>query len=133
MQKKSLVRDADGHRHVPNVTGWDESPPRWVSVMRHTFPITPQILGPGFIVGCERVVSKVSGDFAPSSDPTYCAGRGRERRRHAGEAASLCVREFDRDGWQASVRRNVAPPASVSLGAAGENAFAVVVPDADCE
>ena len=97
------------------------------------YPITPQVLGPGFIVGCERVVSKVSGDFAPSSDPTYCAGRGRERRRHAGEAASLCVREFDRDGWQASVRRKVAPPASVSLGAAGENAFAVVVPDADCE
>jgi len=77
--------------------------------------------------------AKAVGDFAPSSDPTYCAGRGRERRRHAGEAASLCVREFDRDGWQASVRRNVAPPASVSLGAAGENAFAVVVPDADCE
>ena len=90
-------------------------------------------LGSGFIVGCERVVSKVSGAFAPSSDPTYCAGRGRERRRHAGEATSLCVREFDRDGWQASVRRKVAPPASVSLGAAGENAFAVVVPDADCE
>ena len=91
-------------------------------------PRTPQTLGAGFIVGCERVVTKASGAFAPSGDATYCAS-GRERMR---ASPLLCVREFDRDGWQTNVRRRVAPPATVELGAAGKNTFAVVVPDADC-
>ena len=75
-------------------------------------------------------VQALRGNRAARTDTKASLDRGHRCRC---TAASLCVREFDRDGWQASVRRNVAPPASVSLGAAGENAFAVVVPDADCE
>ena len=85
------------------------------------------------VVGCERVVTKASGAFAPSTDPTFCVGRAREWRTRPGAAPTLCVREFNRDGWQASVRRNVAAPARVSLGSAGERAFAVIVPDTDCD
>ena len=92
MQKKSLVRDADGHR-LRSTAAW----------------------------------------AADESVSHLCAHRPPFGLRDKPHSLSGCVREFDRDGWQASVRRNVAPPASVSLGAAGENAFAVVVPDADCE
>eukprot|EP00966_Prymnesium_polylepis_P156586 3617968-Prymnesium_polylepis.1 len=114
---------------LPNVSGW-RTPGKWVSVMRHIFPITPQTLGAGFVVGCERVVTKVGGAFAPSDDPMYCA-RAARARTHG--SSLLCAREFDRDGWQTSVQRRLVPPAKVDLGAAGKNAFAVVVPDADCD
>ena len=110
-------------RAVPNVTGWRE-PGRWVSVMAHTFPLTPQTLGAGFVVGCERVVTKTSGEFTPSSDLEYCPPR---------EVASLCVREFDHDGWQINVRRRLAAPAAVQLGGVREAIFAVITPDSECE
>ena len=115
-------------RAVPNVTGWRQ-PLAWINVMRHAFPITPQELGPGFVIGCERVVAKVSGTYAPSTEPAVCA------KRPAGRSSLLlCVREFDREGWQRTVRRGVPAPASVELGKAsdGLGSFAVVTPDEDC-
>ena len=94
-------------RVVPNATG--------ESIIRHVFPVTPQRLGAGFIVGRERAVTKVSGSFAPD-----------------GNTGPLCVRSFDRDGWQLHVQRDAPAPVNVTLPFDGA-AFAVVVPDADCE
>lgn len=116
-------------RMVPNVTGWRDPAIR-TNVMAHTFPITPQILGPGFIVGCERVVTKTQGTFAlPSSE--LCAAK--RAPVMASASGALCVREFDLAGWQIAVRRRVPTPASVvDIGSSGKAAFAVVVPDDDC-
>ena len=94
---------------LPNATTAGES------IMRHAFPITPQRLGEGFIVGRERVLTKSSSAVAPM-----------------GYDGALCVRTFDRDGWQTGTLRGVAAPANVSLPADGA-AFAVVVPDDDCD
>ena len=98
--------------------------------MAHLFPITPQTLGFGFLIGCERAVTKVSGTFAPSADRTYC-DQPRDEPAGAASAELLCVRMFDRDGWQTAVQRGVAAPAKVSLPAPGR-VFAVIVPDAAC-
>jgi hypothetical protein len=128
--------------HIPNVTGW-EVPGKWVNVFAHLFPMTAQLLGPGFIIGCERVVTKVSGTFAPSDDRRYCHSQepatGAARSVAASSSSdslfsspTLCVRKFDNDGWQISVERRVAVPATVKLGGGEAGVFAVVVPDAGC-
>ena len=44
----------------------------------------------------------------------------------------LCVRTFDRNGWQSGTRRGVTAPANVSLPADGA-AFAVIAPDDHCD
>jgi hypothetical protein len=45
--------------YLPNVTGWETKE----TVMQHIFPTTPVELGPGWIVGRERIVSKVAREF----------------------------------------------------------------------
>ena len=92
-------------RVIPNATGV-------VNIVQHAFPITPQRLGEGFIVGRERVVTKVSGGFAP-----------------LGVDGPLCVMSFDRDGWLQGSQRAVPAPANVTAS----GGFAVVVPDGDCD
>ena len=39
---------------LPNVSGWRQKD----NVMQHIFPTTPVEIGPGFIVGKERIVTK---------------------------------------------------------------------------
>ncbi len=40
------------------------------TIMTHLFPITPE-LGPGFVIGTDRLITKVSGVFhAPNSSQT---------------------------------------------------------------
>ena len=116
------------NRILPNASGWRDPAAR-DSVVRHAFPLTPQRLGGGFIVGRERVLTKVSGSFAP-----YAGGAGvRDAAERA--PAALCVREFDRDGWKLRVRRGLPSPAKTTLlpdGGAEGAAFAVVAPDSEC-
>ena len=41
------------------------------TIMTHLFPITPIELGPGFVIGTDRLITKVSGVFhAPNSSQT---------------------------------------------------------------
>ena len=40
------------------------------TIMTHLFPITPIELGPGFVIGTDKIITKVSGVFQNSSAQT---------------------------------------------------------------
>lgn len=69
----------------PQVTGWRTKE----NVIRHLCPITPVQLGSGFVIGVERVVTKVSGEFSLPSDSLSRPASHEE----------LVLRSFDGDGW----------------------------------
>jgi hypothetical protein len=87
---------------LPNISGWEKLD----NVMQHIFPTTPVELGPGWIVGRERIVSKVSRSF-----------------EWAGDALSLRI--FGRQGFLTSKSAVKGPTISVALDG-GERSFAVI-------
>jgi hypothetical protein len=92
---------------LPNVTSWANLE----NVMQHIFPTTPIELGPGFIVGLERIVTKVSRSFA-----------------WAGKQSDLTLRVFDRKGFLTSRSNVKGPEVHVGLDG-GARSFAVVSTD----
>ena len=93
---------------LPNASGWSTAD----NVMQHIFPTTPVELGPGFIIGKERIVTKASRTFGFPA-----AHDGSER---------LCVSIFDRQGWLTNSSVVEGPQVAVALGG-GARSFAVVV------
>ena len=96
------------HRYdilLPNVTGWETLE----NVMQHIFPTTPIELGSGFIVGVERIVTKVSRSFTWS-----------------GTQSELTLRVFDRQGFLTSKSTVRGPEIRVELDGDGARSFAVV-------
>ena len=89
-------------RVLPNVTGWKKKE----SIIRHIYPITPLRLGPGFIIGAERVVTKVPGKFSLPS-----------------KLGPLVLRTFDSTGWLVATASVSGPTVTVDVPADG---FAVV-------
>jgi hypothetical protein len=85
--------------YLPNVTGWQTKR----NVMQYIFPMTAVELGPGYLIGRERVVSKASGTFGPVVAPL-------------GPGGKLRVRVFDQAGWLTSSAVVAAPRAEVALG-----------------
>lgn len=101
---------------LPNITGWNdggevdgkETTPKVKSnVMQFIFPTTPVTLGQGWIVGRERIVTKVARTF------TFLPAR-------------LVLRYFDRQGWLTSTTVQQGPTVAVSLDA-HTNSFAVIM------
>ena len=88
---------------LPNISGW----PKMDNVMQHIFPTTPVELGPGWIAGRERIVSKVSRSFAwPAEKPA-------------------ALRIFGRQGFLTSKSEVKGPTIGVTLDG-GERSFAVI-------
>lgn len=72
--------------YLPNITSWQQER----NVMQAIFPTTPVKLGRGFIIGQERIVTKMSGAFSwPKCEK-------------ASASSSPCgprLRYYDRQGW----------------------------------
>ena len=90
---------------LPNVSGWRTN----ANVMQAIFPTTVVELGSGFIVGKERVVSKVARDFA--------FGAAKQ---------ALRLRYFDRQGWLTHTARVEGPTVRVKTDGGGARSFAVI-------
>ena len=89
-------------RVLANVTGWRTKE----SIIRHIYPITPLRLGAGFIIGAERVVTKVPGEFSLPS-----------------RVSPLVLRSFDSRGWLVATANVSGPSVTVDVPADG---FAVI-------
>jgi len=85
------------------VSGWTN----FENVMQHIFPTTPIELGPGFIVGRERIVTKVSRSFTRTE-------------------SELTLRVFDRQGFLTNKSTVKGPEVQVNLDGGGARSFAVV-------
>ena len=93
---------------LSNVSGWQGKQ----NVMQFIYPTTPTELGPGFIVGEERVVTKAAGEFTlPGAPP------------------KLTVRTFNRQGYLTASREAAGPTVRVDAGGTTA-AFAVITPSA---
>ena len=101
---------------LPNITGWDGAGDGKVkaNVMQYIFPTTPVTIGPGWILGRERIVTKVARSFT-----WYDKDRS--------HPLLLRVRYFDRKGWMTSTAEVQGPTVHVGLDASGARSFAVVV------
>jgi hypothetical protein len=92
---------------LPNVSGWNA--PK-ANVMQHIFPTTPTELGPGYIIGQERIVTKVARRFSFA----------------APAPKKLHLRYFDRQGWLESSALVPGPEVDVAVDGGGVRSFAVV-------
>ena len=127
---------------LPNVSGWQgqgsaaagSSSHVKANVMQAIFPTTVVELGPGWIVGRERLVTKASRGFTFPPSPRNSNGAG-----HAAAGPSVAmppaagllamqlrVRYFDRRGWLTSVEHVRGPRVQVHVDGGGARAFAVV-------
>ena len=93
---------------LPNVSGWRQKE----NVMQHIFPTTPVEIGPGFIVGKERIVTKARESFS-----------------FPGGAKRLRVRYFDRAGWLQSTVAVAVPRVTAEVDGGGPRSFAVIDPE----
>ena len=125
---------------LPNVSGWqgqgsaaggEAMPHVKANVMQAIFPTTVVELGPGWIVGRERLVTKASRGFTFPPSPRVRAGHAAggpsvAMPPAAGLAMQLRVRYFDRRGWLTSVEHVRGPRVQVHVDGGGARAFAVV-------
>lgn len=96
---------------LPNVSGWrggSPSSPPLANIMQHLFPITPVELGPGWIAGSERVVTKASHDFTLKG------------------AAHLVVTYWNREGWQTSTHGVAGSSVRIDVDGGGTRSFATI-------
>jgi hypothetical protein len=120
---------------LPNITGWDgggggggqesaahshtggiriETSRSNVNVMAEIFPTTVREIGPGFVVGKERIVTKTARNFTFKNEERKGGGgeegegRGATERKHEVQGrqgrqgrrvSEARVRYFDRNGW----------------------------------
>lgn len=118
---------------LPNITGWDgggggggqesaahshaggiriETSRSNVNVMAEIFPTTVREIGPGFVVGKERIVTKTARNFTfkngKGGGGEEGEGRGATERKHEVQGrqgrqgrrvSEARVRYFDRNGW----------------------------------
>jgi hypothetical protein len=78
-------------------------------VIRHLYPITPVQLGPGFVIGVERVVTKVPGHFSFATIML--------------QEEVLVLRSFDSSGWLVATANVSGPTVNVVVPTDG---FAVI-------
>lgn len=106
------------HSCVLQVTGWTTK----VNIIHHLFPITPVQLGPGFVIGVERVVTKVPGQFSLSDS----SSTGFAQAIHFSSdkiSHELVLSSFDRSGWLVSHCNVSGPMVKVAIPPDG---FAVI-------
>jgi hypothetical protein len=100
----------DTHMLLPSSTGGDMHTRKVLpNVMQYIFPTTPTELGPGWIIGRERIVSKTARSF------TFPAG-----------SSPLLLRYFDRQGWFESKHIVTGPIVHVAVDGGGARSFAVI-------
>ena len=103
---------------LPNVSGWRAARRRGggggqkaaplANIMQNLFPISTLELGPGWIAGSERVVTKASHNFTLKG------------------AAHLVVTYWNREGWQTSTHGVVGSSVSIDVDGGGARSFATI-------